>query len=422
MVARGSSAAAILFFTIILSGSAAGIHVVPGPARFPFSIAFDTAPGMYYDVQGSTNLFSWEILKTLRAPSATATWTDTNSDLLALRYYRIEDLSGTIVVEGDVTSPDGQGVPQNCPFCDILVSSSLTGATTYTDRDGHYALRTGAAAASTNLPFTIYFSKLGFRAYSALVTNTADVRVEVMTLAGPSNNDFTNRLVIAGSGTNRANNADADVEPGEPGPEPSVWFSFTAPADGTLRFVVDTTDFLPVIGLFKGDTLATLQPVERGAVSNWIEWRIEITRDLAVYAGEQFQIRVGAGEHPTRGIAGGDYEWRCVFEPDFPLQVDVSDANEGGAAISAAPNANGRYAPGSIVTIQAAPAPNYIFAGWSGSVTSSEAAITLVMNEAKELMPHFQLANGNYSNATLLAGEAPSATAWVPEDGVVWYS
>jgi len=392
------------------------------PAGSPFSITFDATPGIFYTVEASSNLLSWEILRTLRAPSAAATWSDTNSLAVPLRYYRVADLSDKIVVEGWVNSPDGIGIPTNCPFCDILVSSSLDGSTTYTDLDGHYILRTTAAAASTNLPFTLYFSKLGFRAYSAVVTQPTDARLEIMTLAGPSNNDFSNRFVISGSMTNRDNNAQADVEADEPGAEPSVWYSFTAPADGTLRFVVDTTDFLPVIDFFKGDTIKTLQPVNRGTVSNWVEWRIEITRDLTVYAGEQLQIRVGADAHPTRGINGGDFEWRCVFAPDFPLEIEPTDTNQGRVAQSPLPNANGRYRPGSLVNVQALPTTNYLFVGWSGSVESTEPSIAVTMDEAKYLVPHFQLENGSISNAIVITNGYPAGEGWIAEDAVLWYS
>lgn len=402
------------------SAAAFELRVAKPQAGNAIGISFDAVPGSYYDVEASTDLLSWSVLRTIRAETSDATWQETNAPLAA-RYYRVADLSGTIVIEGQVRTTDGRGVPEHCPFCDILVSSSLDSSIAYTDTDGRYVLRTRAAAVETNVPFTLSFSKIGFRPHLVTVTNPTLPRLDIMSLAGPSNNDFTNRFVISGSETNREDNSQADIEPNEPGLEPSLWYTFTAPQSGTLRFVVDTTEFLPSIDIFKGQILGALVPVDRGTGSNWIEWRIEITRELTVYAGEQFQIRIGALDHPTRGIVGGPFEWRAMFEPDFPLFFKSWDTNHGTVTVHPSPNAAGRYPPGTIVTLSATPGLNYIFTGWGGSLTSELANATVLMDEAKMVAPTFQLANGNFTNATLLTAVFPEGEAWVPLDGSVWY-
>ena len=113
-----------------------------------FRISFDAVPGSYYDIQASTNLLSWSVLRTLRADGGSATWEETNS-IAGERFYRVADWSMNIVVEGTVRSADGRGVPDSCPFCDILVSSSLDTSFTYSDSEGHYVLRTQATAAAS---------------------------------------------------------------------------------------------------------------------------------------------------------------------------------------------------------------------------------------------------------------------------------
>lgn len=412
----------LLLFACGCSASAFDLRATRPAPGAPFAIEFNATPGMFYSMEGSSNLTSWEILRTWRAPAADATWTDTESFMAPFRFYRVGDLSDRIVVEGRITSPDGRGIPDHCPFCDILVSSSLDGNITYTDAEGRFLLRTGVAATTTNLPFTLYLSKIGFRPHTVVVTNTVLPRLEVMTLAGPSNNDFSNRTVVSGMYTNAGDTALADVEQEEAGDEPSVWYSFTPPEDGTLRFTVDTTEFLPWIQVFKGQALESLEPVLRGSVSNWVEWRIEITQDLTVYAGEPLQIRVGALAHPTRGISGGPFEARSVFEPGFPLEVNNAQPNTGTVALDPPPDETGRYKPGTVVTVQALPAPSYSFLGWSGSVEAMSASISVTMDAAKSLAPHFLLANGSSSNAVVITNGYPAGEGWIEGNQQLWYS
>src|SRR6185503_16450776 len=117
----------------------------------PFQIRFTAVPGLLYDIETSTNLAEWELLTTVRAQSAIQSVADPTNQVAGARFYRVADLSPNIVVEGWINTEDSAFV---------LVSSSLDSAATYTDADGHYLLRTTAKALPSNLPFTLYFSKI----------------------------------------------------------------------------------------------------------------------------------------------------------------------------------------------------------------------------------------------------------------------
>jgi len=394
--------------------SAQTLHLWPPASNtHPFQFHFNAAPGLLYDVETSTNLAQWEILTTLRARTAVEVVNDSNSVAEPWRFYRVADLSSNIVVEGAVDTIDPGYV---------LVSSSLDGTTVYTDTNGHYVLRTSAAAVSANVPFTLFFSKIGYRPHSVLVTNPVLPRVDALDVAGPSNNDFTNRFVISGTATGRDDNTWADVEVGEPGIEPSVWYSFVVPRTGTLRFVVDTSEFEPILGIFKGDSVATLQPVERGTISNYVEARIEKTVELSVFGGERLHIRVGSLLHPTRHVEAGYFDWRLTFNPGFRLDIGEYDPLQGTVTLNPRPNASGYYAPDTQVTVSAVPGTNFVFAGWTGSVNSASRDISLVINEGQFLQPHFQLANGDPAQATLVEGLSVQGQGFVPAYGVVWWS
>ena len=100
--------------------------------------------------------------------------------------------------------------------------------------------------------------------------------------------DFTDRGQLAGeefviAGDTRG----ATVEPGEPGSNPSLWYVWTAPANGQLlaQGVRDLPD--SEIDLFTGDQLANLQQNAPLFDNHWSR------RVFAVDAGVTYQVRVG---------------------------------------------------------------------------------------------------------------------------------
>ena len=86
----------------------------------------------------------------------------------------------------------------------------------------------------------------------------------------PANNAFASATVIAGgSGGEDVNIAGATKEAGEPDHfgspgGSSVWYSWTAPSDGQVSFSLPYTEFIPLIGVYTGNTLATLTEEKSG--------------------------------------------------------------------------------------------------------------------------------------------------------------
>ena len=77
--------------------------------------------------------------------------------------------------------------------------------------------------------------------------------MDLVTLAGPPNNDFTNAFRITlENPAGHSDNSTADLESGEPGSGGnSVSIHFEAPTNGVFQFVADTFDFEPVIEVYK---------------------------------------------------------------------------------------------------------------------------------------------------------------------------
>lgn len=79
----------------------------------------------------------------------------------------------------------------------------------------------------------------------------------------PANDDFADALAVT-SGTYYGSNRGATGEAGEPdhagvsGPINSVWYKWTAPADGTVSFDTTGSNFDTVMGVYTGDTVAGL--------------------------------------------------------------------------------------------------------------------------------------------------------------------
>ncbi|HEX5418250.1 MAG TPA: Calx-beta domain-containing protein [Chloroflexota bacterium] len=106
--------------------------------------------------------------------------------------------------------------------------------------------------------------------YSILVDGaggqTGDVLLNWQAAAPPPNDAFTTAQVISGTtGTVSGTNVGATREPNEPfhAGDPgsaSVWYTWTAPADGSYHFEVNA-DFGALLASYTGDSLATLTPL-----------------------------------------------------------------------------------------------------------------------------------------------------------------
>jgi hypothetical protein len=99
----------------------------------------------------------------------------------------------------------------------------------------------------------------------------------------PTNDNFANAESLpntsSGQDTNGSNRG-AISEAGEPHPGNSIWYSWTAPADGTYKFDTVGSTFDTTLAVYTGSTLETLDLVrqndddaERGCCSSWVPIR-----------------------------------------------------------------------------------------------------------------------------------------------------
>ncbi|HVM50198.1 MAG TPA: hypothetical protein VMU04_19375, partial [Candidatus Acidoferrum sp.] len=86
----------------------------------------------------------------------------------------------------------------------------------------------------------------------------------------PANDNFANAWTIVGaSGTTNGSNVGATFETGEPdlfglAAQESVWFTWTAPADGSYTFTTTGSDFDSLFGIYTGSAVNALTPVGQG--------------------------------------------------------------------------------------------------------------------------------------------------------------
>jgi hypothetical protein len=129
------------------------------------------------------------------------------------------------------------------------------------------------------------------------VFNIDDVAVWVETTADiPPNDYFTNRTVLTGTSlTVQGNNTFATTEPGERGiegnpPFQSLWWSWTAPANGTLNLSTYASSFPNLLAVYTGSSITNLTQVAAAGSANESGNPAQVT--CLVRAGTNYQIAV----------------------------------------------------------------------------------------------------------------------------------
>jgi uncharacterized protein (TIGR03437 family) len=125
--------------------------------------------------------------------------------------------------------------------------------------------------------------------------------------------------------------------------------------------------------------------------SNPLKWRVGSTHTLSVVApqidaGKRYTLIAwsdgGAASHTvTAGNAPATFA--ATFNTDYQL---VATATAGG---SVTPPVSGFYPPGTVVTVTAMPAANYMFSGWLGPVASQDYSTTVTMSGPVSVMAQF---------------------------------
>jgi autotransporter-associated beta strand protein len=210
----------------------------------------------------------------------------------------------------------------------------------------------------------------------------------------PENNNFINRITITGTNTTvTGSNVGATIEPNEPlhrgyyGGN-SVWWRWTSPAAGFVTFDTIGSPFDTILAVYTNNAIADLVEIasddNSGGTDNYnslitFPTRSDVTYQIAVdgYDGDAWDIQL-----------------RVRFTPaTYSLIVTTNPPDAGSVDITPLPDQAGKYVPGELVTLTATPtlAP---FAGWSGSISSTNNPLIMVMRSDMTVQANFQHVSG----------------------------
>ena len=189
-----------------------------------------------------------------------------------------------------------------------------------------------------------------------MTLDTGSITLALQFVSGPfnrpGNDNFASRLTLQGSSVNtNRTNVQATREPEEPlhaqkFGDTSVWFTWTAPTAGAVRFSTEGSSFDTLLGVYSGTTLSNL--IEAGSSDDIDPLAGILTSAVTfdVQAGEVFQIAVdgydGAAGQITLHIetiltrliaphrlANGDFRFTLTgpAERIYDVQASINPAN-----------------------------------------------------------------------------------------------
>ena len=135
--------------------------------------------------------------------------------------------------------------------------------------------------------------------------------------AAPANDLFANRAALTGgSGSVSRSNLGATIEPGEPrhagiAGGASLWWTWTAPAAGTLTLSTSGSAFDTLLAVYVGDSLISLSPVVSNDQDPFGGSSSRVV--FEVYPGVAYQIAVDG-----KNFAGGNATLAYAFEAAPP--------------------------------------------------------------------------------------------------------
>ena len=256
-------------------------------------LAFTTLRGHYYALEASTNLADWQVLADFTATNAVSVWLDSHAAAMSMRFYRLRDNTGFLAFSGVVLDQNTE-----LPVAGAQVRSLYDSATTFTDANGQFFLQ-------TSLPVSWYSDELEISATGYITIdnyyggNGLVSGLEIYLSPPPANDGFSNRMIL--TGTNlivTGSNVGTSQESGEPNPTgdaagQSVWWSWTAPANGILQIDATTSSFWPLIEIFTGNNLSSLNAITNNGGSIAFQ----------VTAGTTYQIALDGyqDDYPSSG-------------------------------------------------------------------------------------------------------------------------
>jgi hypothetical protein len=203
----------------------------------------------------------------------------------------------------------------------------------------------------------------------------------------PPNDDFSHRIVLAGSevATNMSSFL-ATIEPFETnGYDHSIWWSWTAPTNGSVGLTVDCQNygfppqaFAGHADVFTGNTSAELI-----AVPTITSFGPAVTFHFDAVANTTYQIA-------QNGDAGNDSLQLHLSPNRYLIKTYASPLGTGTISSSPAPDPDGLYAAGSVVTLIAQPLDGYRFVGWTGSLTNASTNLQVMVDHTYKLEADFE--------------------------------
>jgi|TARA_B110000116_G_scaffold96657_1_gene84346 subtilisin family serine protease len=174
----------------------------------------------------------------------------------------------------------------------------------------------------------------------------------------------------------------------------SVWWSFTAPFDGVLSVRTVNTKVDTVLGLYQGSrvvNLALIQSNDDDQLLKNLEGNPGLSRiDQALFKGTTVKIAVD-------GFGGlkGDVGISSVFTSQEVYSLLIESGENGSLKEPKLPFKNdngnrfGLYARDSVVEVIAEADEGYEFSGWSGSISSLDNPIRLVITDGTNIEANF---------------------------------
>jgi hypothetical protein len=247
----------------------------------------------------------------------------TGSTSAALAHSVAKAPTSTSLMTSLASAPFGQSV---------TFTATTTGAGgSVTFKDGATTLATVAVDATGSAKFTTSSLTVGSHSISAVYSGGANhlgstspvVTQTITAVTTPANDSFANRIVLAGDViVTTATNAAATKEASEPrhasnNGGKSLWWSWTAPASGTV--IIDTfgSSFNTILGVYTGGSVASLSRV---ASNDNAGGTSQSRVSFSAVAGRTYQIAVDGYNG-----ASGNITLRIHMSAKQPTNVAASD-------------------------------------------------------------------------------------------------
>ncbi len=275
---------------------------------------------------------------------------------------------------------------------------------------------------------------LGTNFITCIATNTAGVDECSFTISllGPPNDNFGHRALLVGTNaTANVDNTRATKEAGEPDilGNPggnSVWWTWTAPKNGTVTIKTEGSGFDTLLAVYTGDSLTNLMEVAAGDDTLGADPLSSLVTFHAA-GGATYQIAVDGYQGFDHQVASGNILLSLDFVFDrYTIGGSVNDTNRGIFSISPPPDADGRYLVGTQVTITASPAPGWLFGSWNGDLVGTNSHVTLTLTNNLSFTANFitvlvKTVGRSPSGFEIYGLANRSFDVWSPEPGALNY-